>query len=509
LRRTICGLILSGLLCFAAEQYEERYRPQFHFSPQINWTNDPCGLIFAFGKYHLFFQYNPFGNTSSHKSWGHATSTDLVHWTELPVAIREDEKAAIFTGSSVVDDKNTSGLCEAVRHGCIVSIYTGFTPKSATTPEKQMQNLAYSQDGVTWTKYPGNPVLDLGRGDTRDPKVFWYEPQKKWVMVIVQANDKKVRLFSSPNLKEWTALSDFGPWGATGGVWECPDLYTLPRDGQTGKMRWILKIGLGRGGIAGGSGEQYFIGNFDGKTFTPDEAKGVIHWLDYGPDCYCALTFNHEPAAKGPRMISWMNNWQYAAQVPTTPWRGAMTVPRELRLAKVNESLGLLQQPVEELRSLRRQEFRYQGASESDLNSRLKAWPYRSQLFELEVSIQPGQASQVAWRILGGAGEETVVGYDAVKRELFVDRTKSGETEFSKDFPSRSVAPLALGRDPLRLHLLVDRSSVEVFAQNGAVAMTNLVFPKPASTGLSIATEGGRIQAMDVRVWALGSIWRH
>jgi fructan beta-fructosidase len=351
LRRIIFGLTLSGLLCLATEQYEERYRPQFHFSPQVNWTNDPCGLVYAFGTYHLFFQHNPFANIWGHMSWGHAISANLVHWTQLPEAIPEDEKAAIFTGSSVFDEKNTSGLCEASRRGCIVSIYTGFTPKSETTPERQTQNLAYSQDGATWRKYPSNPVLDLGRGDTRDPKVFWYEPDKKWVMVIVQANDKKVRLFSSPNLKQWTALSDFGPWGATGGAWECPDLYRLPVGDQTGKIRWVLKIGLGRGAIAGGSGEQYFVGHFDGKTFAPDEAKGVIHWLDHGPDCYCALTFNREPPAQGPRMIGWMNNWRYAGQAPTAPWRGAMTVPRELSLAEVNGSLRLLQRPVQELRS--------------------------------------------------------------------------------------------------------------------------------------------------------------
>jgi fructan beta-fructosidase len=452
LSKKLLVVFITGVVCVLAEgRYGERYRPQFHFSPQVNWTNDPCGLVYAFGKYHLFFQHNPFANVWGHMSWGHAVSSDLVHWKQLPVAIREDEKAAIFTGSSIFDATNTSGLCQSSRRGCIVSIYTGFTPKTDTAPEKQTQNLAFSQDGLTWTKYARNPVLDLGRSDTRDPKVFWYAPAKYWVMVIVQANDKKVRLFSSSDLKEWRPLSDFGPQGATGGVWECPDLYTLPVQGQAGKMRWILKIGLNPGHISGGSGEQYFIGQFDGKTFTPDEANGAIHWLDYGRDCYCALTFNHEPNPQVPRMIGWMNNWQYAAGVPTSPWRGAMTLPRDLSLANVNGGLQLLQRPIEALRS----------------------------------------------------------GFDAAKGQLFVDRSKSAATQFSKAFPSRTVAPLTLGNGPLKLHIFVDRSSVEVFAQDGAVAMTNLVFPKPGSTGLSLAASGGGVENIQFRMWALGSAWRH
>ncbi|MGH9583817.1 MAG: glycoside hydrolase family 32 protein, partial [Bryobacteraceae bacterium] len=216
----------AGALCLlAAGHYNERYRPQFHFSPRIDWTNDPCGLVYAFGHYQLFFQYNPFANVWGHMSWGHAISSDLVHWTQLPVAIPEDKKAAIFTGSSVFDRNNTSGLCSSRRRGCIVSIYTGYTPKTATPPERQTQNLAFSQDGRTWTKYSGNPVLDLGRSDTRDPKVFWYAPSRRWIMVIVFANEKKVSFFSSPNLTQWKHLSDFGPQGAATGVWECPDLY--------------------------------------------------------------------------------------------------------------------------------------------------------------------------------------------------------------------------------------------------------------------------------------------
>ncbi len=506
-RLRIAGALVLIVTCaLLAREYAEQYRPQFHFTPRANWTNDPCGLIYAFGKFQLFFQHNPFANEWGHMSWGHANSGDLVHWKQLPVAIRDDQKTAIFTGSSVFDESNTSGLCTPGQ-GCIVSIYTGMTAKTETSPEKQTQNLAASQDGVTWTKYHSNPVLDLGRSDTRDPKVFWYEPGNYWVMLIVQANDKKVRLFRSADLKKWEPLSEFGPLGATGGVWECPDLYRLPVANQPGKMHWILKIGLNPGHIAGGSGEQYFIGQFDGKTFTPDEANGAIRWLDYGRDCYCALTFNHDTQTGAPHIIGWMNNWQYAGQAPTSPWRGAMTLPRELSLRDVSGALQLIQQPVREIMSLRSEAFEFNGGSLDELNRRIAAWPSRSQAFELEASIRQGSAKQIAWKLLTDDSDETVVGFDPVKQELFVDRSKSGNTQWNSAFPSRTVAPLKLGSADLRLRIFVDRSSVEVFAQDGAVVMTNLVFPKPDSTGLSLTTTGGSVEQMEVRLWALRSAW--
>jgi len=507
------SLFVSALLVtivvrlWAQEHYNEKYRPQFHFSPQINWTNDPCGLVYAFEQYHLFFQHNPFANVWGHMSWGHAVSPDLVHWRQLPVAIAEDNKAAIFTGSSVVDTNNTSGLCALPQHGCIVSIYTGFTAKAATTPERQTENLAFSQDGRIWTKYPGNPVLDLGRTDTRDPKVFWYAPGKRWIMVIVLANDKKIRIFSSPDLKHWQALSDFGPQGATGGVWECPDLYRLPVAGAPAKMRWILKIGLNPGHVSGGSGEQYFIGQFDGIRFTNEGASSETHWLDYGRDCYCALTFNDEPAGRPRQMIAWMNNWEYAGVVPTTPWRGAMTLPRSLTLAEADGSLTLLQRPVDELRSLRGEAFEYEGASEAEVNRKLADWPHRSQTFEIEAELRTGTAKEIVWKLLQGEHDETLVGFDAVKSELFLDRSKCANAHFSSAFPSKTVAPLKLGSEPLRLHIFVDRSSVEVFAQNGRIAMTNLVFPKPDSTAISLSASG-QLNNMHFSMWKLASAWK-
>jgi fructan beta-fructosidase len=498
-------VVALGFLLSAA-QYDERYRPAFHFSPRVNWTNDPCGLVYAFGNYQLFFQHNPFANVWGHMSWGHAASVDLVHWKQMPVAIAADKQAAIFTGSSVFDTGNTSGLCR-LPSGCIVSIYTGETPKTGTTPERQTQNLAFSEDGLTWTKYTGDPVLDLGRSDTRDPKVFWYEPNKRWIMCMVQADDKKVRLFSSPDLKAWTHLSDFGPQGATGGVWECPDLYSLPVEHQTGKTQWVLKVGLNPGHIAGGSGGQYFIGQFNGTTFTPIDLNGPVHWVDYGHDCYCALTFNHEPSPDTRHMIGWMNNWQYAGDLPTAPWQGSMTLPRTLSLAEVGGSLRLLQRPVEQLRSLRGEVFRFDGANVADLDRHLSEWRHRTQTFEMETSIRLGEAKEITWKLLRGDGEESILGFDVIKNELFFDRSRSATTSFNKTFPSRTSAPLTLYGEPLKLHVFVDRSSVEVFAQDGAIAMTNLVFPKATSTGLSLTTSGGRVDNIQATVWSLRSAW--
>ncbi|MGH9582622.1 MAG: glycoside hydrolase family 32 protein, partial [Bryobacteraceae bacterium] len=311
----------------------------------------------------------------------------------------------------------------------------------------------------------------------------------------------------SPNLTQWKHMSDFGPQGAVTGFWECPDLYRLPVQGHPGEMRWVLKVGLNPAHIPGGSGGQYFIGRFDGTRFHNDNPPGDIHWLDYGRDCYCALTFNNEPSPQAPRMIGWMDNWDYAGVVPTSPWRGAMTLPRVLSLSEFDASLWLVQKPIEQLRSLRADEFQYSGATDTDLNRKLAAWTHRSQTFEMKATIRLGTARQIVWNLLQGQNDRTLVGFDAVKQQLFVDRSHCAGAHFSNAFPSRTVAPLDLAGEPLRLHIFVDRSSVEVFAQGGRVVMTNLVFPKPSSTGLSLSSSGGALQSIHLNMWKLNSIW--
>ncbi|MCU1262162.1 MAG: Levanase [Bryobacterales bacterium] len=476
--------------------YDQPYRPQYHFSPKQNWTNDPNGLVYFEGEYHLFFQYNPFGDKWGHMSWGHAVSRDMVHWQELPVALPEENGVMVFTGSTVIDRANTSGFC---RNGkpCMVAVYTGHTPKTNSKPALQTQNLAFSNDrGRTWTKYEKNPVLNLNMSDFRDPHVFWSEQKKRWVMAVSLPDDHQVRFYGSPDLKRWERVSEFGPAGATGGQWECPILFQLPVDGDGRNTRWVLKVGLNPGGLQGGSGEQYFVGQFDGTRFVNDNGPSTSLWTDYGKDCYCALTFNNLPPAHQPVMIGWMNNWQYANQVPTSPWRGQMTVPRELALKTFPEGIRLVQKPLPSIQGLREKHATMTGG----------AAEMKSHSFQLTTALQLGTAKEAGWKLLANDGSYTLVGYDTGRQELFVDRTHSGLVSFSKDFPARTAAPLVRPNGPLRLEILVDRNSVEVFADDGRVALTNLVFPEADAFRIEFYSKGAATP-VNADLWTLRSIW--
>ena len=481
--------------------YDQPYRPQFHFSPRAHWTNDPNGLVYFDGEYHLFFQYNPFGDVWGHMSWGHAVSRDLLHWKELPVALPEADGIMVFTGSTVVDERNTSGFCRDGKP-CLVAIYTGHTPPAGGHPALQTQNLAYSNDrGRTWTRYPGNPVLNLHRSDFRDPDVFWSAGGRRWVMAVALPNEHKVLFYGSSDLKQWQRLSEFGPAGAAGGQWECPILTRVPVEGST-QPRWLLKVGLNPGGLQGGSGEQYFVGTFDGTRFTNDNPAATTLWTDYGKDCYCALTFNGMPRSAAPVMIGWMNNWQYAAKVPTEPWRGQMTIPRKLQLRQTGEGLRLFQMPVDAIQQLRGRHFTWRGEDVVRLNQALREnAPGGS--FELHSIVSPGTPGEIGWKVLVGGGKYTTIGYR--DGGLFVDRTHSGDTGFSPAFPARTTAPLSTGGAPLDLTILVDRSTVEVFAQSGRVAMTNLVYPPPEARGIEFY---GHPESISVDLWQLSSAWK-
>lgn len=484
-------LPLLGASFAAVLSYDQPYRPQFHFSPREHWTNDPNGLAYFDGEYHLFFQYNPFGDEWGHMSWGHAVSQDLLHWKQLPVAIPESNGIMIFTGSTVVDERNTSGFCQGGK-ACMVAIYTGHTPARPGHPALQTQNLAYSNDrGRTWTKYAGNPVLNLHMSDFRDPKVFWSSQSKQWVMAVSLPNDHKVRFYGSSDLKFWRMLSDFGPAGAAGGQWECPELFELPVEGAQGERRWVLKVGLNPGALQGGSGEQYFVGRFDGIRFTNDNPSAMTLWTDYGKDCYCALTFNHLPAGRRPVIIGWMNNWQYAAKLPTSPWRGQMTFPRSLSLRKTPEGIRLFQEPADGL---------------AQLEGPARKMP-ETHSFRLRSEMHLGTAQEIGWRLLGDDSHYTLIGYDSRNAKLFVDRRHSGLTSFSKDFPGRIEAPLKLDGDVLRLDVLVDRCSVEVFADGGRVTSTNLVFPPPGANEVRTYAVGGNAGAVQATVNDIRSIW--
>lgn len=472
--------------------YSQPFRPQFHFSPRINWTNDPNGLVFHNGEYHLFYQYNPFGNKWGHMTWGHAVSKDLMRWQELPPAIAEDKNGMIFSGSCVVDVNNTSGFGKGGKTP-LVAIYTNHREKN------QSQHLAWSlDDGRTWTKYDKNPVIDLNMADFRDPSVFWHESSKRWVMSVVLPHEKKALFYGSPNLKDWTKLSEFtAPQGE--GIWECPALIEVPVEGQA-TSKWLLLLSIQSGAPAGGSGMRYFIGDFDGTTFRSDFRPGDVRYVDYGKDYYAAITYNNTP-----RRISlgWMNNWQYANDIPTSPFRGAMTLPRDLKIIKTDTTYELRQQVIKEFSPLTSHSYQWRGIDTKQLNQSLKQKRIPGDNYVLTVASELD--SNLVVKVRQGVGEETLIGYDAASRQVYVDRTKSGQTSFSKNFPGRFSAPLKLRdegisqpeRTMVRLQIYVDRSSVEVFANDGQVTLTNLIFPKPESKGIEFV--GGGVRSVTIR----------
>jgi fructan beta-fructosidase len=818
--------------------YKETFRPQFHYSPAKNWMNDPNGLVYYKGEYHQFYQHNPYGNNWGNMSWGHAVSKDLVHWTELGVAIPKDDTESVFSGSVVVDTNNTTGF-GTTDNPALVAIYT------STRDSKQSQALAYSTDnGRTFTKYEGNPVLDINSSSFRDPKVFWYEPKQEWLMTAVLADERKVSFYSSPDLKNWTHLSDFGQMGAIGGAWECPDLFPLQDPNHPDKQKWVLIVSLNPGGVAGGSGSQYFIGDFDGITFTADataseetsytppagrslgnfdngdfddwtvngsafgdapatgtlsdqqyvfgwsgagyingyhgkdattgtltspnftidknylnfligggkhpyvpgsavnfnipsgttfadfegstfgegweatgdfidkapatgnlpnqegvgsfvgnqlmntffggdgatgtltspsftiskpyinllvgggshprdtdsnptsvnlivdgevvafvtgpnsetlnwvhwnvdaykgktatiqivdqnsggwghilvdqimfsdepsqpvaqdvsaklivegevvrystgsesetldwtnwDVRGLLgktahieladnntggwghinadqftladepaqptypieasikraHWVDYGKDNYAGVTYNDTPDGRR-ILIGWMNNWNYAGATPTTPWRSSMTLPRELKLESVNGVLQLVQSPVESLNHLRMPVLDW-SHFQAQPGANVLSAVYGDKM-EIEAEFNILDAAEFGFKVRKSDTEETVIGYDSVQQKVFVDRTKSGETGFSSDFSTKTEAPLVPADNKVRLHIYVDGSSVEVFANNGEKVITDLIFPDASSKSIELYTKGGNVQVDSLKLYQMGSIWR-
>src|SRR3954453_10554255 len=817
----VVGLIGLGGPAAVAQQpaYREQFRPQFHFTTGKKVMNDPNGMVYYDGEYHLFFQHNPLGNQWGHMSWGHAVSTDLVHWKELPVAIGEERDEMIFSGSAVVDRLNTSGF-GTVANPPMVAVYT------SAVPGDQYQSLASSTDhGRTWTKH-GKVLGDPDR-EFRDPRIFWYAAEQKWVMVAVKAVQHKVAIYESKNLKDWTHLSDFGPAGAVSGVWECPDLFPLALDGNPARTKWGMVVSLNPGGIAGGSGTQYFVGDFDGSRFMADDApdytppggdvyenfespawgnwsttgnacgdhpaggnvppqggvsgyegdklansfhdedrgtgtltsppftitrpalnflvgggahahdpaaahgtpppgdvladfegpdygswtptgdfagttphrggdgrvgeqsvdtffgnpnngdpntgsivspeftinrdfldfeiaggnhpepgpgqtavnlvvdgqvvrtatgsdSGTLNWvawdlrglrgkqghieivdratggwghvladhfvlsdvaakirsdetavnllvdgqvvrstagkesealdwaswnvqdlrgkdaqiqlvdrstggwghvladqftfadapaqtaeqrsswMDYGKDFYAAVTWNDVP--DGRRIaIGWMNNWNYAGAIPTDPWRSAMSVPRELSLQTLDGQERLVQRPVRELRSLRgRRSFTQHHRTIPQGTTTL---PVRGKALEIKADLRIRSAQQAGLKVRTGNGEETVIGYDTQTDELYVDRTRSGRVDFSRDFPGVQRAPLAARHGRVHLRILVDWSSVEVFADGGRRVITDQIFPSPESDGVELFADGGSAGLDRLKIRHLRSSW--
>jgi len=810
----------AGQASPAAALYHELYRPQFHFTPARNWMNDPNGPIFFNGRYHLFYQYNPSGSQWGNISWGHAVSKDLVHWTELPVAIPQDANEFVFSGSVVYDKTNSSGLGTAANPP-LVAVYTSAFKSTGI----QAQSLAYSVDGgLTWTKYAGNPVLNLNSTNFRDPHVFWYAPNKNWVMVVALSDQHKVSFYTSTNLKNWTHRSDFGPAGAVGGVWETPTIVPLYVNGDHKRLKWVLVVGINPGGYASGSADQYFVGDFDGSTFTSDDpttytppagtligdggfegdtygdwtaagtafgsgpahsdnptngavghgwvdsygtgdpdtgtltspaftiaqnyinflmaggnhpyvvggltsppagttiedfegdslpgwtgtgdfvgitpskenlpgqlgsgvldtcqagcdaAEGTVtspaftvnakyldvliaggnhplggamptavavlvngqvvasvtgnnsvslnwqaidvsayagqqaqlevidqsdgsngwghvifdnpmlsdvkavgwanqtganlivngqvvrsatgnsspdldwqswnvsdlkgqqaqvqivdqnsggdwghtiadnfaqsdapalssiqraHWVDYGADFYAATSFNDLPDGNQV-LIGWMNNWNYAGSIPTSPWRSADSVPRQLALQDIGGKIQLTQQPVGNLSKL------HTGAAVTSgskpITGTISAG-ISGPTLDLDATFAPGTASQFGLNVHTGGGQLTQIGYDTTTHEVYVDRTRSGDVSFDPTFASVQRAPFPLAGGTVRLHVLVDTSSVEVFTDQGQVVLTDQIFPSPSSTGVSFFATNGTATLVSGVGWHMASIW--
>jgi sucrose-6-phosphate hydrolase SacC (GH32 family) len=664
--RSIVGVLflLAVLHAHAAGLYQEPWRPQFHFTPERNWMNDPNGMVFFAGEYHLFYQYNPFGDKWGHMSWGHAVSRDLVRWEQLPLALAEEGGVMIFSGSAVVDWKNTSRFGKDGKPP-LVAIYTGHY----TTKPLQNQHIAYSTDrGRTWTKFSGNPVLDIGERDFRDPKVFWHEPTQRWVMVVAWPVQRKVRFYASPDLKQWTHLSDFGPAGSTQGIWECPDLFPVAVEGRRGVSKWALIVNVGSGAPAGGSGCQYFVGDFDGTgflldgasqpklapEFVPDgkrvadfedadyanwratgeafgaapargtltnqqdvsgfQGRGLVNsflggdgaqgtllspefeithdhlsfligggnhagktclnllvegrvvrsatgdnseqltwkswdvremrgkratleivdrhsggwghinvdhiiladasaraatepalWADYGRDFYAAVSWSDIPKRDSRRLwIGWMSNWEYAQDVPTSPWRSAMSLPRELALRPSPAGLRLVQRPVRELQQLRGRHHRFRNATVNEANTWLQKRELLGELLEIGLEFESAvNGDTFGLRLRAGESEEMRVGCDLANGRLLLDRTRSGRVDFHPRFPGLHEAPLRPYDGHLKLRIFVDTSSIEVFANDGESVLTGLFFPSSGGRRLELFSNSDSLKVKALDVWEL------
>ncbi len=454
------------------------HRLQVHFSPKANWINDPNGMVYYKGTYHLFFQYHPNSTQWGPMHWGHATSSDLVNWKEASIALYPDSLGTIFSGSAVADINNTSGFGKDGQVP-LVAIFTHHNAAlEKTTNTFQNQSIAYSLDeGKTWVKYANNPVVvNPGITDFRDPKVSWYEAGKKWIMTLATLD--RITFYSSPDLKNWQRESEFGQnAGAHGGVWECPDLFSMEQDG---KIVWVLLVSINPGGPNKGSATQYFIGDFDGKTFTA--AHTDTRWVDYGTDNYAGITWSNTGDQK--IFIGWMSNWLYAGDLPTTTWKGAMTLPRELALQRVGREVMLTSRPVPQLTLLQGKAVTHRAvkvSSHLDFTKKLGALQ-----LPCRVKIEGIAVKDFALVFSNPLGEALVIGYEKATNQYYIDRSKSGKVAFNKSFPGRQAAPRLALNDVIDLDLVIDVSSVELFADKGLSVMTAVYFPNQTYNKLSL-----------------------
>ncbi len=471
------------------QNMHEMYRPEYHFTPPSHWMNDPNGMVFFEGEYHLFYQHNPSASTWGPMHWGHAISKDLINWQRLPIALYPDEQGMIFSGSAVVDWDNRAGFGEKA----LVAIFT------YNKNHLETQNLAYSIDkGRSWTKYAGNPVIPHPEHlkDFRDPKVFWHKDH--WVMCLAAGDT--ILFYTSTNLKQWNQSGSFGGgYGSTTGVWETPDLFMLPLDGSD--SRWVLTVGVGNGGPAGGSGAQYFIGHFDGRKFISENPRELILWADHGADYYAPQSWSDEPNSRR-IMIGWMSNWQYAKVMPTSTWRGVFSIPRELSLTQTANGIRLAHKPVLELEKLRTTHDHWQTVTIQPGSNLLDG--LQGKVLEIAAEFEIASAVKCfGFRVRVGMDEHTVINYTVEDQELSLNRIHSGKVDFHDGFAAVHSVELLPVNNIIRLRIFIDSSSIEVFANDGLAVLTDCIFPSEKSQGPELFAEGGQVNLNSLDVYQL------
>ena len=481
--------------------YQEQFRPQYHFSPAKMWTNDPNGLVYYAGEYHLFYQYYPDSTVWGPMHWGHAVSRDLLKWEHLPIALYPDSLGYIFSGSAVIDTLNTSGLGQPGKPA-MIAIFTYHDPKGEKkgTMNFQYQGLAFSLDkGRTWTKYSKNPVLpNPGLRDFRDPSVSWNNAAGKWIMTMAAGDH--VRFYSSENLISWKLESEFGKAiGAHGGVWECPSLFEMNVSNEPGKKIWVLLVSINPGGPNGGSATQYFTGTFDGHTFKNDD--NGIRWVDYGPDNYAGILWSNT----GDRRIflGWMNNWNYANKVPTSPWRGQMTIPRELSLISLNSKYFLRSYPVAELDKITHPIIN----NSTENGAVIKLNDENAGQIRIDFDI-PENIESLSIGLSTDSGQAIEYGYYRKEGKIIWGRSMSGNAAFSDAFSNKGFsAHVNEFSADHSVTILVDHCSAEFFFDKGLTSMTTLFFPRKEFTKIKLYTIPFSASIKNLKVSSIESVW--
>lgn len=470
----------------------EKYRPAYHHTPLYGWMNDPNGMFYKDGLWHLYFQYNPYGSKWQNMTWGHSTSPDLVHWTHQSNAIEPNGLGTVFSGSSVVDHNNTAGFGK----GEVIALYT-------SAGVSQVQSLAHSSDnGQTFKIYPGNPVIATNR-EARDPNMFWNAETNRWNLVLAGAPDHEVLFFSSPDLKEWKYESSFGQgYGCQDGVWECPDLFKLPVRG-TDEEKWVLIVNINPGGPFGGSATQYFVGDFDGHKFVADNDKAKTRWMDFGKDHYATVSWSNAPEGRH-TAIAWMSNWEYANDVPTKQFRSANSLPRDLELFKAPDGeLYMAVVPAKETDTLRGAKKSYGSKSVKEKETAFNLPTEKDGICEIDLGYNTAGAERMLLTLSNAKGESVTMVLDTENGTFSMDRTKSGLTDFSRHFPATTTAPTFSNSAKGSLRIYIDRCSIEAFDGDGHFAMTNLVFPTSPYTKLTVAAEGGKAKITSLDIYAI------